>query len=58
MHNLNNPEEWPTNDQRARELLKIADDITWESHGRIDVSHLRRMITELLQNPNHKEPPF
>ena len=50
--------DWPTNAERALEILIKADDIEWESHGKEDVSHLRKQVTELMKDPYHRVPPF
>ena len=50
--------DWPTNAERALEILIKADDIEWESHGKEDVSALRKQVTELMKDPYHREPPF
>lgn len=58
MIDYEDPKTWPTNYEKARELLKKADDLEWNSHGKIDVSNLREKVTKLLQDPYGKEPPF
>ncbi len=58
MIDYENPNTWPTNYERAKKLVKKADDIEWESHGKKDVSHLRKLVTELMKDPYAKEPPF
>ena len=50
--------DWPTNAERALEILIKADDIEWESHGKEDVSDMRKQVTELMKDPYHREPPF
>lgn len=55
----NNPKDWQTRRERAVYLLRVADDIEWDSYGKRDVQHLRSRAKDLLEiDPEEKEPPF
>ena len=55
----NNPKDWQTRQELAVNLLRVADDIEWDSYGKRDVQHLRSRAKDLLDtDPNEKEPPF
>lgn len=65
MIDYEDPRTWPTNYERARELLKKADDLEWSDYGKEDtagpnpyVDYLRSEVTRLMQDPYGKEPPF
>lgn len=55
----NNPKDWQTRRELAVYLLRVADDIEWDTYGKRDVQHLRSRAKDLLDtDPNEKEPPF
>lgn len=58
MKDVRDPANWRTNYERGLELVRRADQITWDTHGRVDVSAIRARATEYFKNPTAKEPPF
>lgn len=51
-------DDWPTNQERAQFLLEQADDIEWNHRDYAYADNLRARATRLLDDPDHKEPPF
>lgn len=53
-----NPDHWPTNHERAQLLLAQADEVEWDTRNYKLADALRAWANRLLEQPNHKEPPF
>jgi len=51
-------DDWPTNQERAQFLLEQADDIEWNHRDYAYADSLRARATRLLDDPDHREPPF
>ena len=50
--------DWPTNHERAEQLLAHADEVEWNTRNYQLADSLRARAARLLEQPNHKEPPF
>ena len=50
--------DWPTNYERAQQLLAYADEVEWHTHNYKLADNLRAQAQRLLEQPNHREPPF
>lgn len=51
-------DNWPTNHQRAEQMLAHADEVEWETLNFDLADSLRARATQLLEDPHHQEPPF
>lgn len=51
-------DDWPTNQERAQFMLEQADEIEWNHRDYAYADSLRARATQLLNDPDHREPPF
>ena len=51
-------DNWPTNHQRAEQMLAHADEVEWETLNFKLADRLRAEAEHLLKDPHHQEPPF
>lgn len=50
--------DWPTNQERAQFMLEQADEVEWNHRDYAYADNLRARATRLLEDPDHREPPF
>lgn len=49
---------WKTNREEAEQMLAHADEVEWETKNYDLADRLRQMAEKLMENPDHREPPF
>lgn len=55
---MTNHELWPRNADLAKELLSKADVTEWDNADFVTADQLRAQANKLLEDPDHREPPF